>query len=226
MILVRIDLTKPYIGQGFENWLSWHFCDILFRKYDGKKLDINLGLDNDDLVEILEDKYPHARNTLEFAYSKARSKISGASRPPEVEKWLFDGLFEYLTRHQGIGFVFAVDGLDKLGLTADDEADYRQKSRDVREVIFHENAPMAVYLVTMRYETFLELRTNDPYRKLVQLRCAYVGTQRIFDNKIRRLEERRFFSPHRYPTVYEMSDYGYRQYARELARAFVRFGSY
>jgi len=227
VILIRIDLTKPYLDVKLTNWYRWQFCDILFRYYDRKKLGMDLSLENARLVSRLAEHYHGDRKTLLLDYVKARHLIEGSPEPVAIPEWLFRGIADYLSVDLDTGFIFVFDGLDRLGLTKDDQKAFKEKVKAVRKALMKENTLPAAYVVTMRWQTFFEISGSDPYRLMVKKEIRGVPTHLIFENKVRRLERRHLFLPSiRFPAAHRIGESVYRQYVREVAYAFLRFVAY
>jgi len=227
VIMVRIDLTKPYLETGFPQWPRWQFCDILFRYYDGKKLGIDLSIENEVLMKRLA-RYFAKSNMLELQlkYSEIRSKVMGAIIPVKFDEWFYKGIFDYLALDKNIGFVFVYDGLDRLGLTPDSKKEFAVKTNAIKGSILHENADLAAYVISMRWATFHELVHVDPYRKLIPKQIENVPTHQIHKHKVELLKNRHLFDGSSYPNVYSIEESTFRNYSEELANAFLQFVAY
>jgi hypothetical protein len=226
VVAIRMDLTKPFIGVGFDNWFIWQFCAVLFKYYDHQKMDLDLNSKNEELIDrFARHCNIFSRERLKKEYENVRTNVLTQDDPQPIHQWVFRGLYDYVVIDKNISFVFMVDGLDKLGLTRDENKEYELKLAGARKHIFHEKARLGAYLVTMRRESYFQV-LNDPYRNYPLRQVADVPAEKIYDKKITCLEKKHLFEVGRYPNIHKMNVNAYIHFVREVGDAFIKFVAY
>ncbi|MCJ7507453.1 MAG: hypothetical protein MUO85_01825, partial [candidate division Zixibacteria bacterium] len=160
---------------------------------------------------------------LKWEYEALRANLSRDSvEPKPIPPWVFFSLYDYLGLDCDFGYIFIIDGLDKLGLTKDDEDDFRAKLKATKMRVFNEKSYLAVYIVTMRWDSFLELG-SDQYRRSTPVLVADVPAWDIYMNKLRCLEKRHVFEKAYYPFIHRMDLTAYNMLIKEIPNAFTKF---
>ncbi len=235
VIWVRIDLTRPYMRVGLLNWLHWQTLKVIFRYIDGKKLDVNLSDQNPQFVARVESEvadtmvvgqaFQVLHDAKKLLLIEGSPDQYGFLKTQKTRTWIYEAVFAHLVEDLGIGFIFVIDGLDKLGLTSLEENEYEQKLREVDSAILQAKANHGVYLMTMRWDSYFDLRSS-PYRVYQPREIKDVPTEKIFANKAKCLEKRHLFLATNCPNLSKLPDTIYTEWVRETANGFLRFIGY
>ena len=184
VVWIRIDLAKGNFD--LQSWMQWQFLYVVFRYYGPSKGEIT-GISEDpinkeldltpDNAELMNYILANALNPkiLKQVYQNVIIDWMSRIRSSTNVSWdagnfdsdqsvilpvstLFQGVWDYLTVAKKVGILFIIDSLDKLGLTPEDEKEYQRKINNLKNYIFHSNTLPAAYLITMRYESYIDVR--------------------------------------------------------------------
>ena len=232
VIWVRVDYTlKAPKEVTLLDRIRWQACRILLTYYDSARnptkdgLVLDLSPSNPKLLDrLLMSGISNDRDLLATEFANVTARILTDASPTKMEPGIFKAIFDYLSLDVGVGFVIAIAGLDQLGLTHQQIADFQTKLCDVEQYVYPREALSAAYLVTMRYESARESAGHIPHRGSHPIYTLLgVPSEKIYLRRLDWLQDRSLVSHLEFSSLHKMRMPDFKNDIAEIWRSFIDF---